>query len=42
MSAAVFHYDLAGKLIAEATTTAGTTTVQEHIYLGDLPVAVIK
>jgi YD repeat-containing protein len=38
----VFHYDLAGKLIAEATTTAGVTTVLEYIYLGDLPVAVFK
>lgn len=38
----VFHYDMAGKLIAEATTTGSTTTEQEYVYLGDMPVAVIK
>jgi hypothetical protein len=34
----VFHYDLAGKLIAE--TTDGATT--EYVYLDDVPVAVLK
>lgn len=34
----VFHYDGSGKLIAEST--AGTQT--EYVYLGDMPVAVLK
>jgi YD repeat-containing protein len=38
----VFHYDLSGKLIAEATTAAGMSTTQEYVYLGDLPVAAFK
>ncbi|UUZ47746.1 hypothetical protein LP420_32100 [Massilia sp. B-10] len=38
----VFHYDQGGKLIAESTTAAGVTKVQEYVYLGDLPVAVLK
>ncbi len=42
----VFHYDTGGKLIAESTTSAtsgnGTTRSQEYVYLGDLPVAVLK
>jgi YD repeat-containing protein len=38
----VFHYDTAGKLIAEATTTGNTVSVQEYVYLGDIPVAVLK
>jgi hypothetical protein len=35
-----FHYDKQGKLIAE-TSTAGTASA-EYLYLGDIPVAVIK
>jgi YD repeat-containing protein len=38
----VFHYDQGGKLIAETTTKAGISTSQEYIYLGDMPVAVLK
>jgi YD repeat-containing protein len=38
----VFHYDLAGKLIAESTTAGATTTTQQYVYLGDMPVAVLK
>jgi YD repeat-containing protein len=38
----VFHYDMAGKLIAESTTTGSTTKTQEYVYLGDMPVAVLK
>lgn len=38
----VFHYDAGGKLIAESTTESGTTKTQEYVYLGDLPVAVLK
>ena len=38
----VFHYDLAGKLIAESTTAGATTTAREYVYLGDMPVAVLK
>ena len=38
----VFHYDVAGKLIAESTTTGSVTTTQEYVYLGDMPVAVLK
>jgi YD repeat-containing protein len=38
----IFHYDTAGKLIAETTTVAGVGKTQEHIYLGDMPVAVLK
>ncbi|MES2299995.1 MAG: hypothetical protein V4582_23355 [Pseudomonadota bacterium] len=42
----VFHYDGGGKLIAESTTSASAsgagTTTQEYVYLGDLPVAVLK
>jgi YD repeat-containing protein len=38
----VFHYDSGGKLIAESTTSGGTTRSQEYVYLGDLPVAVLK
>lgn len=38
----VFHYDGAGKLIAETVTTGGTSKHQEYVYLGDMPVAVIK
>ncbi|MEJ7806260.1 MAG: hypothetical protein WKG03_10125 [Telluria sp.] len=38
----VFHYDMAGKLIAESTTVGSTTTTQEYVYLGDMPVAVLK
>lgn len=38
----VFHYDMGGKLIAESTTKGGTTTTQEYVYLGDMPVAVLK
>lgn len=34
----VFHYDLAGRLIAE--TAGGATT--EYVYLDDMPVAVLK
>ncbi|MES2296809.1 MAG: hypothetical protein V4582_07180 [Pseudomonadota bacterium] len=42
----VFHYDGGGKLIAESTTSASAssagTSIQEYVYLGDLPVAVLK
>jgi YD repeat-containing protein len=38
----IFHYDSGGKLIAEATTESGTTKTQEYVYLGDIPVAVLK
>lgn len=38
----VFHYDVAGKLIAETTHVGSSVTVQEHVYLGDIPVAVLK
>jgi YD repeat-containing protein len=38
----VFHYEAGGKLIAESTTAGSVTTIQEYIYLGDLPVAVLK
>lgn len=38
----VFHYDVGGKLIAESTTTGATTKTQEYVYLGDMPVAVLK
>ena len=38
----VFHYDLGGKLIAESITAGDKTTHQEYVYLGDMPVAVIK
>lgn len=38
----VFHYEAGGKLIAESTTAGGVTTLQEYIYLGDMPVAVLK
>ncbi len=34
----VFHYDIAGHLVAE-TTPAGAV-VREHIWLGDIPIAV--
>lgn len=37
-----FHYDLFGKLIAESEVKGGVTRLQEHVYLGDMPVAVIK
>ena len=36
----VYHYDSGGRLIAE--TSAGGTVKNEYIYLGDIPVAVIK
>jgi YD repeat-containing protein len=36
----VFHYDLAGRLIAE-TDSAGARK-REVIYLGDIPVAVVQ
>jgi YD repeat-containing protein len=36
----VFHYDLAGRLIAE-TDPAGVRK-REVIYLGDIPVAVVQ
>lgn len=38
----VFHYDAGGKLIAEATTTGSVVKTQEYVYLGDMPVAVMK
>jgi YD repeat-containing protein len=38
----VYHYDMAGKLIAETTTAGSTVTTQEYVYLGDMPVAVLK
>lgn len=38
----VFHYDVSGKLIAETTTAGSKTTSLEHVYLGDMPVAVLK
>lgn len=38
----VFHYDLSGKLIAETTRAGTSVTTQEHVYLGEIPVAVIK
>ena len=34
----VYHYDGSGKLIAENTNGALT----EYVYLGDMPVAVLK
>lgn len=38
----VFHYDMSGKLIAETTTTGASTKTQEYVFLGDMPVAVLK
>ncbi|MES2321015.1 MAG: hypothetical protein V4633_02005 [Pseudomonadota bacterium] len=38
----VFHYDFGGKLIAESTTAGGNTSTQEYVFLGDMPVAVLK
>lgn len=38
----VFHYDAGGKLIAETTTAGSVVKTQEHVYLGDMPVAVLK
>lgn len=38
----VFHYDRGGKLIAESVTSGAKTTTQEYVYLGDMPVAVLK
>jgi YD repeat-containing protein len=38
----VFHYDLAGKLISETTTIGNVVTNIDYVYLGDLPVAVLK
>jgi YD repeat-containing protein len=38
----VFHYDMGGKLIAESTTVGGVTKMQEYVYLGNLPVGVLK
>jgi YD repeat-containing protein len=38
----VFHYDAAGKLIAEITTMGTGTRLQEYVYLGNKPVAVLK
>ena len=38
----VFHYDMDGKLIAESTTDGVNTNTQEYVYLGDIPVAVLK
>jgi YD repeat-containing protein len=38
----VFHYDTSGKLIVETTTTGGVAATKEYIYLGDMPVAVLK
>lgn len=38
----VFHYDTSGKLIVETTTTGGVAAIKEYIYLGDMPVAVLK
>jgi YD repeat-containing protein len=38
----VFHYDSGGKLIAETTTIGTTSKTVEYVYLGDLPVAVLK
>jgi YD repeat-containing protein len=37
-STTVYHYDGNGKLIAESTDGALT----EHVYLGEMPVAVLK
>ena len=34
----LYHYDQSGKLIAEATGTAGV----DYVYLDDIPVAVLK
>jgi hypothetical protein len=36
----VYHYDSQGRLIAESSATG--TVQQEYIYLGDIPVAVLK
>lgn len=36
----VFHYDSAGRLIAE--TSPSGTLKREVIYLGDIPVAVVQ
>lgn len=38
----IFHYDTTGKLIAESTLAGAKTTTQEYVYLGDVPVAVLK
>jgi YD repeat-containing protein len=38
----IFHYDAGGKLIAETTTTGALVTTQEYVYLGDIPVAVLR
>lgn len=42
----IFHYDLGGKLIAESISTITANGVitrnQDYVYLGDLPVAVLK
>ena len=37
-STTVYHYDRSGKLIAESTDGVMT----EYVYLGDMPVAVLK
>jgi YD repeat-containing protein len=37
---AVFHYDGQGRLIAESTPSG--TTQKEYIYLGDIPVALVR
>ncbi len=38
----VFHYDYSGKLIAESILAGGKVKKTEHVYLGDIPVAVLK
>lgn len=38
----VFHYDSGGKLISETTTAGTTSSTVDYVYLGDLPVAVLK
>ena len=38
----VFHYDAGGKLIAETTTTGTVTSTQQYVFLGEMPVAVVK
>ncbi len=38
--ARIFHYDLAGHLIAESSTTG--EVLREYVYLGDMPVAMIS
>jgi YD repeat-containing protein len=38
----VFHYDSGGKLISETTTVGTTSSTVDYVYLGDLPVAVLK